>query len=603
MHNHNRNARSLHGRGITTDHSSAQSSRPVVAGIRIHGTFVFTDAAGASGARPSMTTIRRRPDETPTNVLMIENSDEEAQWIRELLEEGAEFPIRLTRVDSLADGLRLLAKDGVDVVLLDLCIPNSSGLDALDRLRETSTYVPCVLLTDLYDETLAISSVQRGAQDYLLKSRLNADQLIRVLRYAIERNRIEATLRRYREGLEDLVRERTTELEQSNRELVREINERKDIEGRLRESLSQLEEHDRARTQFVANVSHELRTPLSSICNVVNNMLLGIAGPVTDKANSYLEMLRSDSKRLITTVNDILDLGRIEADSLSLVMAKVAFGPFVCRSIDSLGVQAEARAIELIVSVPADAGFVKCEPQRFERVILNIVQNAIKFTPDEGCIEIRVGPAPGDDGYLQLDVIDNGEGISAEHLPRVTERYYRVGEHVTGTGLGLALSKDILALHDGELELKSPPAGRSSGTHVAIRLPAVAAPRVVITGRSDDGDGLPRMLIQHGFEVAEPQGSVSDLDLLRKHAPDVVLIDLLGSTGAGAVVIVEIKNEPALREIPLVGLTGAQLSPGQKEILENFAVPVLSQPIAATELIETIQDAMISREFVSMRNT
>jgi signal transduction histidine kinase len=108
------------------------------------------------------------------------------------------------------------------------------------------------------------------------------------------------------------------------------------------------------------------------------------------------------------------------------------------------------------MNVPDGCGFVDGDPHKLERLILNVMHNAIKFTPARGRIEVRMGSRPDWPGFLALDVIDNGPGIDPQHLHRVTERYYRVGEHVTGTGIGLTICKEILDLHGGRLDLKSP---------------------------------------------------------------------------------------------------------------------------------------------------
>ena len=166
--------------------------------------------------------------------------------------------------------------------------------------------------------------------------------------------------------------------------LVRDVSVRKIAQEALEDAVVRLEAHDRARTQFVSNVSHELRTPLTSMIYAISNMLRGVLGPVPDRIRGYLEMLYGDSKRLAMTVNDILDLSKVDNDSLSLTTTKVPFGLFVNRSVAALRVQAEQKGVSIEVSTDSGIWFVNCDPQKMERVILNVVGNAVKFTPTGG---------------------------------------------------------------------------------------------------------------------------------------------------------------------------------------------------------------------------
>ena len=176
---------------------------------------------------------------------------------------------------------------------------------------------------------------------------------------------------------------------------IRDITIRKKEQAALEEAVAKLEEHDRARSMFVSNVSHELRTPLTSMIYAVKNMLKGVCGPLPERAQRYLEILDGDCKRLLGTVNDILDLRKVESKTLTLAKTRAPMARLIRRSVDALTVQAEQKSLSLTVSSGPDTWFVCCDVQKMERVVLNVVGNAIKFTPEGGTVDVGVTQDPG----------------------------------------------------------------------------------------------------------------------------------------------------------------------------------------------------------------
>ena len=203
---------------------------------------------------------------------------------------------------------------------------------------------------------------------------------------------------------------------------VRDISVRKRAQDALEEAILKLEQHDRNLSQFVSNVSHELRTPLTSMIYAINNMMRGVTGSLSEAQLQYLEMLLGDSRRLLATVNDILDLRKIENQTLKLAKTRTPFARLVQSSASSLLVQAEQKGIHLEISPSEKLWFVNCDAQKIERVILNLVGNALKFTSDGGHIWVRLIEDPDMRDYLRVIVDDDGIGIPADDVERVTER-------------------------------------------------------------------------------------------------------------------------------------------------------------------------------------
>jgi len=527
-------------------------------------------------------------------VLLIEDDEDDYVITGEFLAEAQGETFNLKWASTLADGLTQLRNGDFDVILLDLTLPDSHGWRTFVDTHSHAPDVPVILLTGTNDESLGVQAVHQGAQDYLVKGNTTTYQLTRAIRYAIERKRTEAALRKYRNRLEELVRERTAELVEANQRLQDEIGDRKLAEVRLRAAIERLEQHDRAKSQFVSNVSHELRTPLASMSYAIDNMLKGVLGPMPERAVTYLDMLKEDCSRLTGTVTDILDMSRIDSNTLMLNKVKLPFARFVTQVVESLRIQAEAQEHTLTLDTQDGVAFVECDPQKMERVVINIVQNAIKYTPPGGEISVRLHT---ENGRSTLAVTDNGIGIDEEHIGRVMERYYRVGEHITGTGLGLSLCKDIVELHGGTVDVASPPHDRGNGTRVTVRLQVAASPSILAVDDDEDTLGLLRkQLAVHSYEVDCCGNGQLALDRLQHGVPDIMIIDLRMPVVDGLQLIGNLKAHSEHRQIPVVVITGKEIDSARQEILDGFRIPVLMKPWTPDELYRGLEDAVIGVE-------
>lgn len=258
---------------------------------------------------------------------------------------------------------------------------------------------------------------------------------------------------------------------------VRDITVRTESLHRLEEANERLRATNRDRMEFVSNVSHELRTPLTSMSYALANMRRGLCGALPEKASLYLERLQVDVKRLMTTVNDILDLRQLENGTLQLHKTCVALRALLGEAAASLAIQAEAKRQTLTVEPSPREVYAEADRHKVERVFFNILSNAVKYTPEAGHIRATIQEALG---MAQVIVDDDGIGIPPEALPRVSQRYFRVGDQVAGTGLGLSIVREITELHGGSLQILSPVPGSTCGTRVVITLPTRPGPTVAI---------------------------------------------------------------------------------------------------------------------------
>jgi PAS domain S-box-containing protein len=419
------------------------------------------------------------------------------------------------------------------------------------------------------------------------------DFLCFFIRDITARREAEEQIQRAHDELASEVRERT----KLNEELNAEIAVRTTAEKKLQHAIITLQKHDLAKTEFVSNVSHELKTPLASINYVAGNLLKGIAGPVSSQATDYLGMIRADCQRLTRTVEDILDMSRIEAKTLSLRCVKIHFPLFLRNAVESLRIQIEAAGLTLSLEIEDSHLFVNGDPQKLERVIFNIIRNAIKFNVPQGTVDVRLKQDPGMPGYLLLEIIDSGIGIEARHLKSVTDRFFRVGEHVSGAGLGVAICKELIEHHGGTIELLSPPPQQTRGTCVGIRLPIITPPFVLVMGDEDTiRDQVEKRMMAYGYDARsiDMNADVDQQVAVRK--PDIIV---LGWTAPGlepARLLSVLRSSDLLRTIPLLFISSGAENPVKQEILRGVGAPILTAPWNEKDLFRRLEQAVMGKK-------
>ena len=311
----------------------------------------------------------------------------------------------------------------------------------------------------------------------------------------------------------------------------------------------------RDRMEFVSNVSHELRTPLTSMSYALANMRRGLCGPLPEKAMAYIERLQGDVKRLLTTVNDLLDLRQIENGTLTLRKRCLALHRLLGEAVESLALQAEAKGQTLTLLPAAPEIFALADRDKLERVFFNILSNAIKYTPSGGRITASVFE---ENRRACIRVDDTGIGIPPEALPKVARRYFRVSDQVAGTGLGLSIVREIAELHGGSLQVSSPVPGAQGGTRVEVFLPAHVAPLLVVL--SGDEAFIARFGAQAealGFRLHPDREGIDLVRECAEIAPAHFVLD--GSLPAACLTdwICQIRGDSRLGRIPILILAPA----------------------------------------------
>ena len=644
-------------------------------------------------------------------LLLIDDSEDDALLTRAMLGKSRSVTFNIDWAATFEAGLDKLAGPPYEVCLVDYRLGSRDGLDWMRAARAAGCRAPMIMLTGLGDVGTDLEAIRTGAADYLIKGKHDADLLERVIRHSIERQRA-------KDELEQRVVERTAELSEAVAALRREIAQRKEAEGRLRETeeryhlifeqaldsivlvdavtgaivdfneqackrlgysreefsslrigdieaqesdsdvarhlehvlaqgadvfetrhrtrngtirnviasarpitlrgrslvisiwhditerkqmedelreaIVHLEQHDKAKSEFVTNVSHELKTPLTSMLYGIRNLLKGVAGLLPAEATRSLLMFDTECQRLVRTISDILDLGKLDNHALTLSPVTVPLARLLSRGVETMRAQADAAGLTLKTDLDRKAGFVKCDPAMMQRVLQNILGNAIKFTPAGGSVVVQAGAVSEDGRFISIAVDDTGVGIPAAALTRVTERYFRVGDHAVGSGLGLALSREIVELHGGTMEIASPPPNRDRGTRVTVTLPVAQPPVVLVV---DDDPAILALagtqLAGYGYAVERTSAGLAAMQRVKSGGVDAIVLDLVLRDIHGCDVILALKGNAEFRHIPVIAITGATLDDTRLDVLTRFSVPALPKPWQAAELIETLDGALV----------
>jgi len=358
---------------------------------------------------------------SPLSILLVEDNPGDARLLELLLQEGA-LDHELIRADRLEQGLARLQANPVDVILLDLSLPDAQGIDTVRRMLGFAGDSPIVVLTGLNDERVAVEAVQAGAQDYLVKGQVGSTLLVRSVRYAIERKRLE--------------RERA-------RLLASEQAARATAEAAVR-----------ARDEVLRVVSHDLGNSLSAV--TVQAVLIERT-PRDRLDDAALHKRTSAIRNLVAGMQklrqDLLDVASIEAGRLSIEAVPIDPASAMEEVLEVHRDGAEHRGIELGIEVDPALPRVLADRARLMQVLDNLLGNALKFTPSDGSVSVRCARC---DGCVRFTVRDSGQGIAAADLPHIFDRFWKSGRgNRAGAGLGLAIAGGIVEAHAGRMWAES----------------------------------------------------------------------------------------------------------------------------------------------------
>ncbi len=424
----------------------------------------------------------------PLRYLRIVDDDASHRWlIKEAVEADSSLDLTVLEHADLDAFCASVEADpqAASVVLLDNRIGALCGVDVLpDVIRQGGG--PVILLTGHGDEEVAASAMRAGASDYLVKSRIfsDADILHRSIRGAIERFELERQNAGYQE-----------ELVAKNRRLA------------------QLYELSHT---FVDNVSHEFRTPLAVLKEFNSLLLDGLAGDLSELQREYVQIMAAKVEDLIIMVNDLLDASRIESGMVGVARMPCA----VADIIDSVCVTLDARVgsgkVELRIDVPDGLPDVYCDPEKIGRALINLVVNAIKFSPENGVVRVVVPEPRLHSEDIEFRVTDCGPGIPPEKVDAIFERFRQVGDcnsATKGFGLGLNIVRELARLNMASVGVSSV---LGSGSTFTLAVP-VYEPRLILqrylehrTQLGSESHGVTLISVRISHEEATRRAETAD---------------------------------------------------------------------------------------------
>ena len=360
----------------------------------------------------------------------------------------------------------------------------------------------------------------------------------------------------------------------------------------------ELQSASQHKSEFLASMSHELRTPLNAVIGFAEVLLERMFGDINPRQEEYLRDIWTSGKHLLELLNEILDLSKVEAGRMELAPCVFSVSDAIEYVMLMVRERAAAHSISLQLHVGADVGEIEADELRFKQIVLNLVGNAVKFTPDGGRVSVS---ATTMDNQLAVTVTDDGPGIAAADRERIFESFQQGGRGPTneeGTGLGLTLCRRIVELFGGRIWLESE-LGRGSTFGFAIPLarsePDSKAeepgeqPRVVVI--EDDRSSLELFsayLEGTGIKLVKARDGTDGLALVRKHTPDAVLLDIRLPGMDGWQVLRAMKADGATADIPVIVLT---IVDERSRGIELGALDYLTKPVGRDELLGALSRA------------
>jgi len=388
-----------------------------------------------------------------THVLLIEDNPGDADLVRLRLLEG-KSPVDVNCVNRLSDGLASIVQQSPSVVLLDLNLPDSHGAETFRKVLETAPDVPVVILSGQDDEALAIKALHQGVQDYLVKDGITGGALDRALRYAVERQAL----------LRSLEMSRKQQLEFKN--------------------------------QFLSHVSHELRTPLTCIHQYVTILLDGLAGEISPEQRDHLSTIFKSVNQLGAMVRDLLEATRAETGKIRIEPHCVSLGDLIRQVVAMMQPLAREKQVGLEVGVDTRIPFLLADPDRVVEVLINLIDNGIKFTPADGAVTVQACLMPTDPEFVYISIADTGKGIDPASKALIFERLYQdpsaVDNHRKGLGLGLFIVKELVQLHGGRIWVVSDP---GQGSTFTFTLPLYSLGKLLLPVITRDGALRPSIVL------------------------------------------------------------------------------------------------------------
>jgi len=501
-----------------------------------------------------------------------------------------------------------------DVILLDLKMPEIDGADICRKIRSIRKFqhIAVLMLTASDTQEDVIRSFEAGVTDYVIKSgdfkivHLRIYSILRRKHFEEETKRIQAQLTEAEKQAfmanaeKEAQKKNAADMEKRNKQLD-DLNKTLDLKN------DELKKLTKVKSDFLSTMSHELRTPLNAIIGFSEVLKAQSFGTLNEKQKEYINDVWESGKYLLSLINDILDLSKVEAGKMDLELSEFNLQTVVPSCLVMVREKALYAEIEISLDIDQDINSIVADERKLKQIINNLLSNAIKFTPKSGRIGLEVKRK--DDKEILFSVWDNGIGIEEKYKDKIFQEFTRIhnpdSREIQGTGLGLVLTKKFIELHGGKIWFESQ--GKKQGTRFSFTLPALAGSKIqnepspvkMIYNNEipKANQGTPHVLLIEDdpksakliVEYLQNSGCVLDvvssgeegLEKARSLMPSFIILDIILPHKDGWDVLIELKMDPLTKDIPILITSIIQ---DQSKGLALGAVDYLIKPISKNDL-------------------
>lgn len=424
------------------------------------------------------------------------------------------------------------------------------------------------------------------------------------------------------ENMESVVASRTAELQSANSRLNEQIQEKELARQALLEAKLQADAANLAKSEFLANMSHELRTPLNAVIGFAELLQDQWPGPLNEKQSNFTGEIVESGRHLLSLINEILDMAKIESGKLELQLSQFRVGDLVARSLTFVKEAAVKQGVEIynLLEPEVESLTIVADETKLKQVLVNLLANSVKFTPSGGKVQLR---SVLETDSLVLQVIDTGIGLKPEDKERIFKPFEQVDSSLArkhhGTGLGLSLARNLVELHGGSIWATSEGIDKGStftfvvplglGEKVTGEEPEKALPKRTQSLRDPDArrdrDRVPTVMVvednesnmkvttslleANGYTVLQAQDAIQGLEMARTELPDLILMDLTLPGMDGLTAIGIIKGDERTRHIPVIAVTAHAMQDDMAKALEAGCDDYVPKPIDQSRLLNTIE--------------
>ncbi|MEB3231846.1 MAG: response regulator [Leptolyngbyaceae bacterium] len=519
------------------------------------------------------------PTGTRPKILIVDDSAENLLVLMEILQ--TDYAVITAKNGEKA--LQLAAKEPVpDLIVLDVVMPDMDGYEVCKQLKQNplTQNIPVIFGTALNEAGNEAQGFELGAVDYITKP----------FRGPVVKARLKSHLAMQRLN---------QELKQTNQALA---------------------EATRLKDEFLANMSHELRTPLNVILGTMEALQEEILGPINERQLKAVLMTETSASHLLRLINDILDIAKIGSGEITLEYGSVNVKQLCSSSLTFVKQQACKKSIQLVSEIPPNLSDLSVDEVRMRQVLINLLTNAVKFTPEGGKVTLAVSGLSATEktpASLRFAVTDTGIGIAPENIPKLFKPFVQIDSALnrqqTGTGLGLALVKQIVELHGGQVGLTSELGAGSCftvdlpyettmssapqsllGTTTASTQPrqsrAMSAPLVLLAeDESANVETFSTYLEAKRYRLLLARNGQEAITLACSEHPDIILMDIQMPGMDGLEAIQQIRQQETLRQVPIIAVTALTMDGDRERCLEAGANEYMAKPVKLKQLDTLIQ--------------